>query len=73
MKKSERERQTWIRMTARYTGLAFLLPASTVAGYLVGGLLDKAFGTTFLYMVFLVVGIVAGFVQLYREISKEIQ
>ena len=60
MRKSERERLAWVRMTARYTGLAFLLPACTVAGYLLGTLLDRAFGTTFLHMVFLVVGIAAG-------------
>jgi F0F1-type ATP synthase assembly protein I len=72
MKRSERERLNWVRMTARYTGLAFLLPACTLVGYLLGGLLDKLLGTSFLYMVFLVVGILAGFVQLYREISKEL-
>lgn len=55
----------------RYTGLAFVLPASTVVGYGIGYLLDRAFGTGFLKVVFLLLGIAAGFVQLIREVQKE--
>ena len=54
-----------------YTSLAFLLPAATFVGYLVGYLLDKAFGTHFLYIVFLVLGIIAGFVQLVRQLQRD--
>jgi F0F1-type ATP synthase assembly protein I len=55
----------------QYTSLAFLLPAATFIGYIIGYLLDKAFHTTFLYIVFLVLGIVAGFVQLIRQIQRD--
>jgi len=57
-----------------YTSLAFLLPAASFVGYLIGYLLDKAFGTHFLYLVFLILGTVSGFVQLLRRLlqySKE--
>ena len=58
-------------MVGEYTGLAFLLPASTFVGYAIGHLLDKAFHTNFLYIVFLIFGIVGGFVQLIRQIQRD--
>ena len=54
-----------------YTALAFLLPAATFVGYAIGYLLDKAFGTTFLYLVFLLLGIAAGFVELIRRLQRD--
>jgi F0F1-type ATP synthase assembly protein I len=54
-----------------YTSLAFLLPAATFVGYAVGYLLDKAFGTSFLYLVFLLLGIAAGFVELIRRLMRD--
>jgi F0F1-type ATP synthase assembly protein I len=54
-----------------YTSLAFLLPAATLVGYIVGYLLDKVFHTHFLYIVFLVLGIIAGFAQLIRQIQRD--
>ena len=54
-----------------YTSLAFLLPVSTFVGYAIGYMLDKAFGTHFLYLVFLILGIVSGFVQLIRQIQRD--
>ena len=58
-------------MLGRYLGLATLLPSTTFVGYAIGYLLDKALGTTYLKIVLLIVGIVAGFVQLIRELSKD--
>ena len=56
---------------AEYTSLAFLLPVAAVVGYVMGYLLDKAFGTHFLYIVFLLLGIAAGFVQLIRVLLRD--
>ncbi|MBM3739539.1 MAG: AtpZ/AtpI family protein [Acidobacteria bacterium] len=64
-------KQEWVRMTARYLGLAFLLPVSVFTGYLIGYWLDQWLGTGFLKIVFLLAGIAAGFVQLIREISRD--
>jgi F0F1-type ATP synthase assembly protein I len=58
-------------MVARYTALAVLLPVSTAAGYGVGYALDKAFGTTYLRIVFLFLGIITGFVELIRDLTRD--
>ena len=55
----------------QYTSLAILLPVSTVVGWAIGGLLDKAFGTHWLYIPFLILGTVSGFVQLIRHIIRD--
>ncbi|MCS6952870.1 MAG: AtpZ/AtpI family protein [Bryobacterales bacterium] len=65
----KREKSWWV-MIGEYTSLAFLLPAATVAGYLIGYLLDRALGTSFLKPMFLVLGIIAGFLQLLRQVQK---
>lgn len=58
-------------LVGEYTSLAFLLPAATFVGYVIGYLLDKAFGTHFLYLVFLLLGIAAGFVELVRRLMRD--
>ena len=60
-----------MRMVGEYTSLAFLLPVATFVGYAIGYLLDKAFGTHFLYIVFLLFGIAAGFIQLIRQLQRD--
>ena len=47
------------------------LPVSAAVGYFMGLLLDKVFGTHFLYIVFLILGIVSGFVQLFRQVMRD--
>ncbi len=59
----------WIQV-ARYLGLAVLLPACSVVGYAIGYGLDQVFGTHVLKVVFLVLGTIAGFVQLIRGLDK---
>lgn len=58
-------------MVGEYTQLAFVLPASTIVGYGIGYLLDRAFGTHFFYLVFLLIGIAAGFLQIIRKVTKD--
>jgi F0F1-type ATP synthase assembly protein I len=68
---SRKERSTWIQM-AKYSQLAFVFPAATVAGWLIGVALDRWLHTTWLYIAGLIVGIVAGFVELIRAaVSSE--
>jgi len=64
-------KQTAAARYAQFTGLALLLPASTFVGYVIGYYLDKAFGVNWLKLVFLILGSVAGFVTLIREIMRE--
>jgi ATP synthase protein I len=56
---------------ALYLSLAIMLPTSMAVGYFMGVFLDKAFGTHFLYLVFLLLGIVSGFVQLIRQVMRD--
>lgn len=58
-------------LVGEYTSLAFMLPAATLVGYVIGYLLDKAFHTHFLYIPFLILGIAAGFVQLVRQLMRD--
>ena len=65
------DKNVW-QQVGRYSTLAFLLPSCVVVGYVIGYYLDKAFGTHFLYLVFLVIGIAAGFIELIRETKKDL-
>lgn len=56
-----------------YLSLGVALPATTVTGYFIGVLLDYWLGTHFLYIVFLILGIVAGFIEVYRVVSRNPQ
>jgi len=56
---------------ARYASIGFTLPAATFTGYLIGYGLDHLFGTRFLRILFLVLGTVAGFIQLVRGLSSD--
>jgi F0F1-type ATP synthase assembly protein I len=67
---SKQRRKAW-EQVSRYMTLAFLLPASVFVGYLAGYLLDRVFGTNFLYLVFLLLGIAAGFIELIRIVQKD--
>lgn len=68
--KPGRNKNPWV-MVGEYTTLAVSLPVSVAVGYFLGRLLDRWLGTTFLYIVFLLLGIAAGFVQLIRQVSKD--
>lgn len=60
-----------MQTVGQYTALAVMLPMATFVGYAIGYLLDKVFGTHFLYIPFLILGIVAGFVQLIRQLQRD--
>ena len=51
---------SWVQI-AKYSQLAFVFPAATVAGWLIGAALDGWLHTTWLYLAGLILGIVAGF------------
>ena len=55
---------------AEYSQLAFVLPACTVVGWLIGAALDRWLHMTWLYIAGLVLGIAAGFVELIRTVMK---
>jgi F0F1-type ATP synthase assembly protein I len=55
---------------ASYSQLAFIFPAATVAGWLIGLALDHWLHTTWLYLAGLILGIIAGFVELIRTVTS---
>lgn len=55
----------------KYYGLIFVLPAAVLVGYGIGYGLDKLFHTSFLKLVFLLLGVAAGMIDLFRELTKD--
>ncbi|MGH9601898.1 MAG: AtpZ/AtpI family protein [Terriglobales bacterium] len=60
-----KQKSNWVQV-ARYSHLAFALPAGTVVGWLLGAALDSWLGTTWINRVGLFLGICAGFLELIR-------
>jgi F0F1-type ATP synthase assembly protein I len=59
------------RAIGKYINLALLLPISTFVGFLMGYGLDALFHTTWIRYVFLVLGVIAGFVEAIRVLTKD--
>ena len=66
----ERKKSPWVQV-GRYSQLAFMLPAGTVAGYLLGSLLDRWFHVAWINVVGLLLGTAAGLIELIRQISRD--
>jgi F0F1-type ATP synthase assembly protein I len=66
---SSKKKEFWVQF-GRYSQIAFILPAATVAGWLIGLAFDHWFHTSWLYLVGLILGILAGFVELIRLVSS---
>ena len=54
-----------------YMALAMALPVSTFVGYGIGYYIDKWLGTHVFYLVFLLLGIASGLIQLIRKVTSE--
>jgi F0F1-type ATP synthase assembly protein I len=70
MNKEDPGKKSTLLQLAEYSQLAFIFPAATVAGLLIGYGLDHWLHTKHLYLVGLIVGIVAGFVELIRTVMS---
>ena len=66
----ERKKSPWVQF-GRYSQIAFMLPAGTVAGYLLGALLDRWLHTSWIAVVGLILGSVGGLIELLRTVSKD--
>ena len=55
----------------KYYGMIFILPAAVLVGFGIGYGLDKVFHTSFLKIVFLFLGVAAGVIDLFRELTKD--
>ena len=68
IRKNEPKPLTWL---GKYRSLALTLPASVVAGYILGSFFDKWLQIPFLRVLGLLLGMVAGLVQIFRELNRE--
>jgi F0F1-type ATP synthase assembly protein I len=59
------------RDLGKYYHVAFLLPACILVGFGIGYGLDKLFGTGFLKVIFLLLGVAAGIIEVIRELTKD--
>lgn len=69
-KDSKRKDNFWVQV-ARYSELAMIFPAAVVVGWLAGAALDRWLHTTWLYLVGLVLGGIAGFAELIRLVMHD--
>jgi F0F1-type ATP synthase assembly protein I len=67
--KNKREKNLWLQL-GRYSHLAFVLPASIVVGLAIGAGLDHWLKTSWITLAGLLLGCVAGFVELIRGIIR---
>jgi F0F1-type ATP synthase assembly protein I len=65
-KKNESAAVQW----ARYSQVAFIIPAAIVVGLIVGKLFDYWFHTHWIYIAGVILGAVAGFVDMIRTVTR---
>ena len=61
------------RLMTRYIPVIGLMPASILAGYAIGYGLDYLFSTTILRFVFLILGVIAGVVQVMQILGSNMK
>lgn len=66
----DKKKSPWVQF-GRYSQLAFMLPAGTVAGFLLGTLLDRWLHVTWINVVGLLLGTAAGLIEVIRTASRE--
>jgi F0F1-type ATP synthase assembly protein I len=66
---ADQDKNLWVQI-AKFSELAVIFPAATLAGWLIGTGLDHWLHTKWLYLVGLLLGIAAGFIQLIRTATS---
>jgi ATP synthase protein I len=66
---SPEKKSSWVQV-AKYSQLAVIFPAATFVGWLIGVALDRWLHTTWLYLAGLILGGIAGFVELIRTVTS---
>ncbi|MBS1877577.1 MAG: AtpZ/AtpI family protein [Acidobacteria bacterium] len=65
------KRDNVMALVGKYSSLAMAPPSAAFAGYVIGYLLDKAFHTGFLAIVFLILGVAGGTLEVVRTLLKD--
>ncbi len=68
--KDQGKKNPYVQM-ASYAQLAIIFPAATLIGWLIGAGLDRWLHTSWIYIVGLILGSIAGFVELIRTVSSD--
>ena len=63
--------QSAANLWARYSEIAFIIPAAVVVGLLIGKLLDHWLHTHWLFIAGVIVGAILGFVQMIRMVRPQ--
>jgi F0F1-type ATP synthase assembly protein I len=66
----DKKKSPWVQF-GRYSQIAFMLPAGTVAGYLIGALVDRWLHTGWISAAGLVLGTAAGLIELIRTVLRD--
>jgi len=66
----DKKKSPWVQF-GRYSQLAFMLPAGTVAGYLLGALFDRWLHTGWISIVGLLLGTAGGLIEVIRTASRD--
>ena len=67
---SPKKEDIWVTV-GRYMGLTVSLPAAAFVGYAIGYGLDHVFDTRFFRLIFLILGVAGGLIQVVRELNRE--
>lgn len=54
----------------QYAHIGLAIPAATIAGLLLGTLLDRLFHTNWIFVVGLILGVIAGFYDIIRAVQQ---
>jgi F0F1-type ATP synthase assembly protein I len=68
--RDDQKKTFWLQF-ARYSQLAFVLPAALVVGWIAGAALDRWLHTTWMYLAGILLGIAAGFIELIRTVLRD--
>jgi F0F1-type ATP synthase assembly protein I len=66
----DNKRNPWVQV-GRYSQLALMLPAGTVAGWFLGSALDRWLHTSWINVVGLLMGTAAGLIELIRTVLRD--
>ena len=66
----DRKKSPWVQF-GRYSQIAFMLPAGTVAGYLLGALMDRWLHIGWMTVVGLILGTAGGLIELIRTVLRD--
>lgn len=67
----EKKTQSAAMQWARYSQVAFIIPAAIVIGLLIGKLFDYWLHTHWIYIAGVIVGAIAGFVDMIRTVTRD--